>query len=48
MAETIHRSQLRITINRKLIDLLSEDATKKEMTLSAFVDELLSQHYSLK
>lgn len=48
MAEQIHRTQLRITINRKLIDLLSEDAKKKEMTLSAFVDELLSQHYSLK
>ena len=48
MAEQKHRAQLRITINRKLIDILSEEADKKEMTLSAFVDELLTQHYSLK
>jgi hypothetical protein len=45
MAEQIYRSQLRVMLNRKIIDRLSDEATAREITLSAYLDELLTKHF---
>jgi hypothetical protein len=48
MADKIYRSQLRVMLNRKTIDRLSEEAEAREITLSQHLDEILKEYFSQK
>ena len=45
MAEQIHRSQLRFMINRDFLNKLSDIATERNITMSALMDEILTEHF---
>lgn len=45
MAEQIHRTQLRFMVNRDFLNRISATATERGITLSALMDEILTEHF---